>query len=354
MATHFSVQSIECDGDTLSRHASVRLGTSGNLKFETPLRAGSKGVTDAPLYEIHRRISPDRIRKCLGSEAEGRKLGLELNKKCNGSFNVLTLQYDSKTVVPTKRMVEELSDIQYNHTDVIAIPSWFELVSDKGQAGVDLYLELSDMFLEAASVRNHKPIFGTIPQCISPEGLDKVVNHFIDKDVTSFMVDSHGRTIMSSSWIRTFQRVLFQNHDIEKECVLYTMNAYQGVMRNDVTKSEAKDFIGFTAGFDIIGGKYISKFGSDSKEGPGKGTFGRVFESDSYTYRRQVCSREEKEIINEQTIRDQNSEFEHVRSAIHDSAVVALLETKDLTKETMDTIMSFSDRSRNSSLDDFI
>ncbi len=312
-----------------------------------------KGVTDVPFYEIHRRITPDRIQKCLSSEEETRKIGLELRKKYKDSFNVLTLQYDSKTTVPTKKMVECMSDLQYNNTDAIAIPSWFDIITNKGQAGIDLYLELSKIFLEAASVRNNKPIFATLPQCIPPEALEKVIDFFTSKDVTSFIVDSHGRTILSSSWIRTFQRALFQEHDVEHECLLYTMNAYQGTIHNDVDRGEAKDFIGFTAGFDIIGGKYISKFGSNTKA-PDKGIFGRVFESGSYTYRKQVCSKEEKEVINEQTIRDQNREFECVRSAIHDSEVVTLLETKALSGETMDTIMSFTDRSHISRLDEFI
>lgn len=353
MVTRFSVQNIEHDEDTLSRKTSVRLGTSGDLKFETPLRAGMKGVTEVPFYEIHRRISPDTIVGCLGSQTKDSRYGAELRKLCKGSFNILNLEYDSKTAVPTTKMVEGLSDIQYNHTDAIAIPSWFDLITREGQVAVDLYLDLSGKFLDAASTRNHKPIFATIPQSIPPESLEEVIDFFVDKDVTSFIVDSHGRTIMSGSWIRSFQRNI-GNHRIENECVLCTMNTYQGVIRKNMTRSEAKDFIGFTAGFDIIGGKYVSKYPGDSDKEVKQENFGRVFDRDAYTYVKKPCSKEEKVAINEQSVRDQNLEFENVKTAIHENSVKPLLETKELSKETLDIIMSFNDRSRMTKLDEFI
>lgn len=353
MVTRFSVHDIEHDEGTLSRKTTVKIGTSGDVKFETPLRAGSKGVTEVPFYEIHKRVSPEKIRGCLESQTKDSRFGVELKKMCRGSFNVLVIEYDSNEIVPPSRMIDGLSDIQYNNTDAIVIPSWFDLITKKEKVDVDRYLDLSGNFLDAASTRNHKPIFATIPQSIPPESLDRVIDFFIDRDVTSFIVDSHGRSIMSGSWVRAFQRNL-TGYGIEKECVLFTMNTYQGVMRKDVTRSEAKDFIGFTAGFDIIGGKYVGKYHGNFDKEVKKEDFGRVFDRDTYTYLKRTCSKEEKQIINEQTVRSQNKEFENVKAAIKESAVKPLLETKELSKETLDIIMSFNDRSRSTKLDEFI
>ena len=65
MVSRFSVSDIQVDDNTLSRSTSVRIGTSGDVKFQTPLKAGMYDVIEYPLYEAHRRISPELIHKCL-------------------------------------------------------------------------------------------------------------------------------------------------------------------------------------------------------------------------------------------------------------------------------------------------
>lgn len=351
MATHFSVSDLAFDENTLSRKTSVRVGTSGAVKFQTPLRAGLGDVTEMPFYEAHKKISPETIKKCLKSEEKDREQGRDLKSRCKGDFNVLTLEYTSKNVVPTDRMVVAMSDMQYANTDAITTPSWFDLITRKNHVNVRQYVALSKIFLEAASTRNHKPILGTIPQSIPPEELEKVIKFYIDRDVTSFVVDSHGRTLISGSWIRAFQRSLGE-YDIEKECTLYTMNAFQGTIPKTKTATEAKDFIGFTAGFDIIGGKHSNKYFKSA--GEVTQPVGRIFNRSTYNYEKQVCSKEEKKLIDERSIREQNAEFEIVREAISEKSLKLLLTAKDLTEETMSILRSFKDRGRTMKIDDFI
>lgn len=352
MATHFSVSEIKTDDDTLSRKTSVRVGTSGDLKFQTPLKVGLGNVTEFPLYEVHKRIKPETLNNCLKSEDKCREQGRDLKSRCKGEFNVLTLEYESKDIVPTNKMIEALSDLQYNHTNVIVTPSWFDLITRKNNVNVQQYLDLSKVFLEAASVRNHKPILGTIPQSIPPEELGSVIKFYLDNDVTSFVVDSHGRTLISSSWIRTLQRLL-GGYNIEKECILYTINAFQGTVPKMKTTIEAKDFIGFAAGFDIIGGKHSNKYFDKSSEESNK-TIGRIFNQSTYNYEKRVCSKEEKVKIDEQSIRSQNAEFAVVREIISDGSVKPLLLTKELTSETINTILSFKQTGHNLKIDEFI
>jgi hypothetical protein len=248
-------------------------------------------------------------------------------------------------------MVVAMSDMQYNNTDAITTPSWFDLITRKNHVDVLQYVALSKIFLEAASMRNHKPILGTIPQSIPPEELEKVIKFYIDHDVTSFVVDSHGRTLISGSWIRAFQRSLCE-YNIEKECVLYTINAFQGIIPKTKTATEAKDFIGFTAGFDIIGGKHSNKYFESN--GEVAQSVGRIFNRDTYNYEKQVCNKEEKKLIDERSIREQNAEFETVREAISEKSLKPLLTTKDLAKETMNIIRSFKDRGHTMKIDNFI
>lgn len=352
MATHFFVSDSEYDEDTLSRKVNVRIGTSGNVKFKTPMKAGLGNVTEIPFYEAHKKIRPETIMDCLKSEQRDREHGRELKRRCKGDFNVLTLEYDSKDVVPTDRMVVAMSDMQYNNTDAITTPSWFDLITRKNSVDVQLYLHLSGVFLEAASVRNKKPIFGTIPQSIPPEKLEKVLKFYIDRDVTSFVVDSHGRTLISGSWIRALHRTL-DAYNIENECILYTMNAFQGVVPKTKTAIEAKDFIGFTAGFDIMGGKHSNKY-PDKPTDEEAQAVGRAFDRQTYNYEKRMCTKEEKVKITEQSIRNQNAEFSVVGEAISEKTVKPLLMTKDLAPETLNTILSFRQGRHNMKIDDFI
>jgi hypothetical protein len=339
MATRFSVSEIKTDEDTFSRKTSVRVGTSGDVKFQTPMKVGLDSVTELPLYEAYKRIKPETINNCIGSEDKCRIQGRDLEKRCKGRFNALILEYDSKDMVPSDRMVEALSDLQYPHTDIIITPSWFDLITGKNGVNVERYLNLSKVFVEAASVRNSKPILGSIPQSIPPGKLDEVIKFYIDRDITSFVVDSHGRTFISTSWIRTFQRNL-EEYDIEKECVLYSINAFQGIIRKTKSSTEAKDFIGFTAGFDVMGGKHIAKF-SRKDEGNNGYVFGRRFNRNTYNYEKQECTEEEKRRIDAESIRSQNEEFSVIRNIISDGSLKPLLTSKSLTQETTNTIFSF-------------
>ena len=352
MTTHFHVSDMTTDDYTLSRKSLVRLGTSGSVKFQTPLKVGLGNVTDVPFYEAYKRVKPETIMNCLKSEERDREHGRDLRRRCRGNFNILTLEYDSKTIVPTDRMVIALSDMQYNNTDAIATPSWFDLITGKNSVDVGSYIYLSKIFVEAASTRNHKPILGTIPQSIPPEKLDNVLKFYIDNDVTSFVIDSHGRTLISGSWIRAMQRSL-NEYDIEKESILYTMNAFQGIVPKNKTSIEAKDFIGFTAGFDVIGGKHMNKYPEKSDE-KSMQTVGRIFNRNTYNYEKKICSKEEKQTINEHTIREQNSEFDTVRQSISEGTMKDLLSSKNISQETLNTIFSFKCNNHSMKIEDFI
>lgn len=242
--------------------------------------------------------------------------------------------------------------MQYNHTDVVTTPSWFDLITKKDHVETDLYIELSGTYLYAASVRNHKPIIGTIPQSIPPEKLENVIKFYIDRDVTSFMIDSHGRTLISGMWIRTLNRSLGK-YDIEKESILYSINAFQGKVPKNETSIEAKDFIGFAEGIDIIGGKHATGYYGQDRNDKNTMTFARMFDPETYNYEKIPCSVDERKELNGQSVRVQHEEFSNVRDVITDGKVKNLLMEKNISKETLNSIFS-SKGPKYSTLDDFI
>ena len=55
MAIRFSVSCGNADGSYVTRGKAVRLGTSGDAAFDTPLKAGSFGMKDGcRVYELSR------------------------------------------------------------------------------------------------------------------------------------------------------------------------------------------------------------------------------------------------------------------------------------------------------------
>ncbi len=352
MALRFSIHDISVDDDTLSRKCTVRLGSSGDIKFQTPMKTGVDGVTELPVYEAYRKIKPLTIRKCLQSENYDRKVGLDIQKRCRGTFNILTMEYDSKEETPSEEMVVALSDIQYNHTDVITTPSWFELITEKNSVDTELYLRLTDIFVKAASTRNHKPIVGTIPQSIPPEKLKDVIKYYIENDITSFLIDSHNRILVGGMWVRTLHRSL-EDYDIENECFLYSMNAFQGIAKKNEMMIEAKDFVGFADGMDVIGGKHTGKFFGRNYDDEDTGTIARKFDPITYNYEKMQCTFEEKEEINNESVRVQDNEFSNIREMINEGKIKDLLKEKKISKQTLNSILS-SKTANSTTLDDFI
>ena len=349
MTTRFTVHDISTDDKTNSRRCTVKVGTSGDIKIKTPIRRGVEGATDVPVYEPYRKVKPAVIENCMESEQYDRRVGKGLNDRCKGQFNILTMEYDSKDVIPSDMMIEALSDMQYLHTDAITTPSWFNLITRKNSTNTALFMELSRKYVDCSSIRNHKPIIGAIPQSIPPNRLSDVVKLYVDKDVTSFVIDSHGRTLISGMWVRTLERAI-NEYNIENEGILYSINSFQGTVRKNEMNVEAKDFIGFAAGMDFIGWKHTSNyFGSDNNEDI---TIARRFDPESYNYIRVRCDTEEKNRITAESIRSQNKELENVRDAIYDQKLMELLSEKKISKETIHEISSCKNNVR-SSLDDF-
>lgn len=339
MATHFDITNVEDDSKTFARSCHIRLG-SGQLSFDAPFKVGNGDATEVQLYEAYRRISPSTIMKSYQSERYGSDVDKDLDERCKGRRNILIMEYDSKNVVPTSRMVEHLSDIQYNHTDVIVTPSWFSLITRDDSTDVDLYVSMTDEYLEAASRLNHKPIMVNIPQSIPSERIEDVLEHYITrKDVTSFCIDSNSRALMNGSWMRKFHTSidkLRDAYDIEHECLLYSVNAYQGIVKRNEERIDAKDFLGFTAGIDVIGGKHTKGYNSNNSEE--HMTVARLFDRDTYTYVKAICAKDVKERITSQSVAAQIKEMPIIQEKIREGTLEEHLRSKAISDSMFRTI----------------
>ena len=191
VTTKFIVSCGNADDDYITESKVVRLGTAGNIKFETPLKAGTFGMTSGcGIYEVYRYLKPETIRKCLDSQSYLSKYQKTTKSmRSDSALNLIALAYMNKDVVPDEDSIRILADMQYACSDVVQTPSWFGLVKSDGSTDVDLYIELSERYIEYAQFRNHKPVIGTIPVCVPYNRISEVVGMYMDNDVTSFIVD---------------------------------------------------------------------------------------------------------------------------------------------------------------------
>lgn len=350
-----SVSDIRTDNDFVSSSKTIRIGTSGDVKFNTPLKPSLKQMDGiSPVREIYRRISPETLDKCSGNSEYDRKYSDTTKKQMDiNAVNIFELAYGSGEQIPTVNQIKQMSDIQYVHTDVIVIPSWFDLVRNADKSQYEMYLNLSDTFFEYSSFRNHKPIMASIPTCIPNDKIPKVLDHFINMDITSFILDFNGRSLINGTWLRNFSREL-DSHKIEKEGIVYSINAYQGIDKRNVGDFEAKDFLGFLGGIDIVGDKHVAKGSSDNYIPGMKHT--KLFDPDTYHYRKVFCTSNESDRYDYQSIRNQIAEIEHIRTYISEGeSIKNEIDSKSLDRRTMDALleMKYSKKIKKKKLDDF-
>ncbi|MDR3282433.1 MAG: hypothetical protein LBS92_02340 [Candidatus Methanoplasma sp.] len=359
--TNFKLSGIVQDDDICTRKSTVKVGTSGDTFFETPIRSGSRSVKrKSAIFEIYRKIYPATIHKCLNSTDYNTKYCGGLERQLSfGDFNTLIMEYNGKEI-PTGPMIAQLADLQYTHTDAIVTPSWYSIVGNTGSSKAERYIELSDKYCEAAMFRNSKPILASIPQSLPPGDIDRVVKFYMDKDITSFIVDSGSRTPNKGTWLRTLLRAV-SAYNVEDESLLYSVNAFQGISQKSTKHTEAKDFLGFNVGFDILGGKYVAKGSADyyNRIKTSSETVAKQFHRSTYKYESVSCSADLKVEITNQSTLDQIEEMSAVRMAISEkTGMKNLLESKGVSEKT---IKSFTDlkkevnnKSESSTLDDFI
>lgn len=354
MTTKFIVSPGNADDDYITESKVVRLGTSGDIRFETPLKAGTFGMTDGcGIYEVYRYLKPETIGKCLENQSYMSKYQRTTGAmRSDGALNLVALAYMSNDTVPDDDSIRILADMQYACSDVVQTPSWFGLIKSGGTTDVDLYIELSERYLEYAQFRNHKPVVGTIPVCIPYNRISEVVGRYMDGDVTSFIVDFNTRSY-DMTWMREFLRAVSE-YRVERESILGCVNSFPGSMKRGGEPTNALDFLGFAAGFDVIGDKHVPKPSSD---GYPQRNETRMFDAGTFTYHKVGYSdRDEREALMAESIRRQVDGMAEVRRSLNESSPIdSLLAEKRVGHDVMIPFRHLKSDvgTHNSTLDDF-
>jgi len=342
----FSVSDIKTDDDLVVSGKTVRIGTSGNKKFKTPLKPSIKtSKNNCAVHEIYRIAKPQTLEKCLNStEYDSKYCRTTNNLRDESAVNIFSLAYGDKTHIPNDNLIRIMADLQYVNTDVIVIPSWYDLISRNEKDKSELYLKLSDKYYEYASFKNHKPVMATIPVCMPSPEIPKVLDHFMEMNITSFIIDFNARSLMNGTWLRNFSREL-NPYRTEKEGILYSINAFPGIDRKHVGYVEAKDFIGFAAGFDIVGDKHTPKQSSDNYNSPR--TTINLFNNNTYRYDKVPFVEGKQDDIKLASVQNQINEMTALRTSLDESeSIKKILDTKSLEPTTMRDLISMKSDQR--------
>ena len=308
---------------------------------------------ESPVHEFYRRIKPNSLNKCLKDQQYDSKYlqGMK-SLRSEHSLNICHVAFDSENVMPDNNQIKQMADLQYLSSDVVVIPSWFTMVKDVKNR-IEEFFELSDKYYEYASFRNHKPVMASIPVCISTEELPMVIKHFMDMDITSFILDFNSRFMTKTTWVRSFMRELEKYH-VEDEGIVYSINASQGVShKSDGGICEAQDFLGFGAGVDLLGNKYSAKQSADMYDSPTRSV--KIFDSANYTYHPTICTEEEIWKYKSISVKNQMLELNNIRDTIKKSEnVLDLVKSKNLSDITMKWLIDQNKvESRKTALDEF-
>jgi hypothetical protein len=290
-------------------------------EITTPIKAGYKSNPISDVNEIYKEFSLERIEQCDRDDKEERKANREINSLQTAGVNFFIVNYTSRTV-PTKNHIEFLSDIQYSHSDVVITPIWSIIKSYEGEKRNEAFLSLTNQYIEVSETQNDRSIWGMLPTRMPRVFLDSLVENYIKREITSFVVDFDGRSIdgASYSWLRKLTRLISSN-DLTDECVLYSINASEGKFMKQATEIPAKDFMSIGYGMDILGLNHTRihaprQVWDEIKAAQKENTY-RIFDREAYGYRKaSEIDAKRLQISNANHRKDYNTKQQHAETLV--------------------------------------
>jgi hypothetical protein len=245
-----SVKILDIDDVLFYKRSEIRVE---GKRLETPLQTSDISRVSTPINEILKKFSYDKLRKISENERYEREENYMIRRKLTDRTNFLLTDYTSLNI-PEEKHIEILSDLQYSYSDVVITPIWSSITREfKKDKLRETFIALVNKYIEIVETLNDKTIIGLIPSRIPRHYLEDLVDNYIDKDITSFVIDCDGRSIEGNlSWIRDLMRLMAEN-DILERSFLYAVNQYQGRFLKNSLKIPAKDFISIGFGIDILG-----------------------------------------------------------------------------------------------------
>lgn len=172
--------------------------------------------------------------------------------------------------------------------------------------------------------------------------------------MTSFVLDFNGRSMTNGTWLRSFIRE-WASYNIENEGILYSMNAFKGIDRKNMGYVEAKDFLGFATGMDMIGDKYVPRTSYGGQQNTEHAI--KLFDRGTYRYNKVSSSGGNYgDNIRIESVQHQIDEMQVLRTAMHDGdSIKKILDSKSLEPSTMRKLidMKKNQKSKTSRLEGY-
>lgn len=277
----------EVDDELLYKRILIKLG---NKKVLTPTKTNPSLLVNS-INEVYSKFTPETIEKCLNDNEFERRKNYEIKRRLKRNLNFYIISYAGRES-PTKKQIEFLADLQYGHSDVVITPTWSQIVrsSKDIEKLLDTYRRITNDFIDTIETLNYKTIVGMISAKLPRIILEPIIVNYINRDITSFVIDFDGRSIDSGmSWTRNLMRIIKREIGFEHS-FLYSLNANRGRFAKNAIQILAKDFMNTAFGMDIVGLNHIpirmtteawARFRSTRKE-----FLPRIFLRESYGYKK--------------------------------------------------------------------
>ena len=242
----------------------------GRKRFVTPSKT-MKSPLDMHLLEIYQRANENMIK----TSRQGRTELDLLPRRCkDNTINVIIPEYVDVGI--EDRSLQDLESRIHPHTDIMIVPRWNGILrSNKDSTLSESLWNMSDRYIEEIRRINGKLIMGNIPMSCPQSVIENLVDKYIKKDITSFVLDYGACQAPGKAHIvRNITKKLI-NDGFRDDSVLYHINMRRSHDYGGV--KPADDFLSFIQGFDILGNSYM-------KGGGGKQNIIKIFDPRHWTY----------------------------------------------------------------------
>ncbi len=255
-----NVKVKDVDSSLLFRTLEINVGKK---KVITPENASYKENSISGINEIYKKFSleggtSNSLNHILTSDAYESKLSNKIKNSTLHNLNMFFVDY-CDLQRPNDKHIGALSDIQYSFSDIVLTPSCSKITRQQnGEDAVELFLDITNRFLDVVETLNNKGIIGTIPFKIPRLNIEAIMQNYHDRDITSFVIDFDGKCVQTTlPKLRMLMRLL-KEYGISDESVLYGINSYEGKFAKKALQIPAKDFISTGFGIDILGMNHIA------------------------------------------------------------------------------------------------
>ncbi len=174
------------DEELMFKRFSIRVG---DKQIITPVKASHVQNPISTINEIYKKFDLTKINRCLTDEKFERVVNADVKKNMTQGINICLVEYNASDM-PNNKQIEVLSDIQYEHSDIVTTPILSkitrELTEDKL---LKSFNTITNRYIEIVETLNHKNILGVIPSRMPRQFLEPIIKNYKSKNITSFIID---------------------------------------------------------------------------------------------------------------------------------------------------------------------